>query len=292
MSSKLYVVATPIGNLDDFSPRAIDVLNECELILAEDTRHSLRLLNSFDIKTKMTAYHKFNEKKKSFEIIDEMKSRDMKVAIITDAGTPCISDPGYEIVKEAHENGIEVLGVPGCSAVINSLSIAGFDTLSFSFLGFIPRENKETKEFYDRIKNNDTYSVVVYESPKRILKSLETMKDYLGDIEIAVCTEMTKIHEKIFRGNISNVLKMLNEDDNAERGEYAIVINNKDSYKETSDSNEKSKTIEGMIIDEMFSENVSMKDAIKNVSKKYDISKTDVYDASLRIKNIFEKNND
>ncbi|MCQ2910977.1 MAG: 16S rRNA (cytidine(1402)-2'-O)-methyltransferase [Clostridia bacterium] len=286
--SKLYVVATPIGNLNDFSPRAIEVLNEVDIILAEDTRHSLRLLNSFDIKTKMTAYHKFNEKKKSFEIIDMMKEKDMNVAIITDAGTPCISDPGYEIVKEAHENEIEVYGVPGCSAVINSLSIAGFDTLSFSFLGFLPRENKETIEFYERIKNNDTYSIVVYESPKRILKSLKTMQEFLGDIEIAVLTEMTKVHEKIFRGKISKVLSELNEDENAEKGEYAIVINNKDYHTEKENDSNGALTIEGKLIDEIVSNNVSMKDAIKIVTDKYHLSKSEVYDASLKLKNMFE----
>ena len=286
--SKLYVVATPIGNLNDMSPRAIDILNEVDLILAEDTRHSLRLLNSFDIKTKMSAYHKFNEKKKSFEIIDEMKEKEMSVAIITDAGTPCISDPGYEIVKEAHENGIEVYGVPGCSAVINSLSIAGFDTLSFSFMGFIPRENKEIIEFYDRIKNNDTYSIVVYESPKRILKSLKTMQDNLGDIEIAVLTEMTKVHEKIFRGKISKVLNELNEDENAEKGEYAIVLNNKDFHEAKEDSSNGALTIEGKLIDEIVSNNISMKEAIKVVTDKYHLSKSEVYDASLKLKNMFE----
>ncbi|MCQ2979018.1 MAG: 16S rRNA (cytidine(1402)-2'-O)-methyltransferase [Clostridia bacterium] len=286
--SKLYVVATPIGNLNDFSPRAIETLNNCDLILAEDTRHSLKLLNYFDIKTKMSAYHKFNEKKKSFEIIEEMKEKEMSVAIITDAGTPCISDPGYEIVKEAHENGIEVYGVPGCSAVINSLSIAGFDTLSFSFMGFLPRENKETKEFYDRIKNNDTYSIVVYESPKRIIKSLEVMKENLGEIEIAVLTEMTKMYEKIYRGNISDVIIKLQQDENVERGEYAIVLNNKDYHKEDEEETKGAKTLEGMIIDEMISKNISMKEAIKNVTDSSNESKSKVYDASLNLKKLFE----
>lgn len=289
--SKLFVVATPIGNLNDISKRALDTLNEVDLILAEDTRHTLKLLNAFDIKNKMTAYHKFNEKKKSYEIIDEMKEKEMNVAIVTDAGTPCISDPGYEIVKEAHENGIEVYGIPGCSAVINALSIAGFDTLSFSFLGFIPRENKELKEFYDRIKNNDTYSVVCYESPKRIIKSLEKIQEEFLNIEIAVTHDMTKFHEKIYRGEISEVLEMLKNNENAEKGEYAIVINNKKMLEEKDKevTTNGARTIEGMLIDEIVENNVSMKEAIKIVTDKTDYSKTDVYDASLSLKKLFER---
>lgn len=288
--SKLYVVATPIGNLNDMSKRAIDVLNEVDLILAEDTRHTLKLLNSFEIKTKMSAYHKFNEKKKSYEIIDEMKNKDINVAIVTDAGTPCISDPGYEIVKEAHENGIEVYGIPGCSAVINALSIAGFDTLSFSFLGFIPRENKELKEFYNHIKNNDTFSIVCYESPKRIVKSLEKIKEEFENLEIAVMSDMTKFHEKIYRGNISEVLQQLKDNENSDKGEYAIVLNNKKLLEEKVEDeiNCGAKTIEGMLIDEIVQNNISMKEAIKIVTDKTDYSKTDVYDASLNLKKIFE----
>ena len=287
--SKLYVVATPIGNLNDMSKRGIETLENVDLILAEDTRHTLKLLNSFDIKTRMEAYHKFNEKKKSSEIIEKMKESEMDIAIVTDAGTPCISDPGFELVKEAHENGIEVLGVPGCSAVINALSISGFDTLSFSFVGFIPRENKELKEFYSMIEKNETYSIVCYESPKRIIKSLNTMKEYLGDIELAVMSDMTKLFERTYRGTISEVLKTLEENDNAEKGEYAIVLNNKSFHKEQEEIVGGAKSLEGMIIDEMISSNMNMKDAIKTVSEKNRISKSDVYDASLNLKKMFEK---
>lgn len=287
--SKLYVVATPIGNLNDMSKRGIETLENVDLILAEDTRHTLKLLNSFDIKTRMEAYHKFNEKKKSSEIIEKMKENEMDIAIVTDAGTPCISDPGFELVKEAHENGIEVLGVPGCSAVINALSISGFDTLSFSFVGFIPRENKELKEFYSMIEKNETYSIVCYESPKRIIKSLNTMREYLGDIELAVMSDMTKLFERTYRGTITEVLKTLEENDNAEKGEYAIVLNNKSFHKEKEEIAGGAKSLEGMIIDEMISSNVNMKDAIKAVSEKNKISKSDVYDASLNLKKMFEK---
>ncbi|MCQ2749099.1 MAG: 16S rRNA (cytidine(1402)-2'-O)-methyltransferase [Clostridia bacterium] len=287
--SKLYVVATPIGNLNDMSKRGIETLENVDLILAEDTRHTLKLLNSFDIKTRMEAYHKFNEKKKSNEIIEKMKENEMDIAIVTDAGTPCISDPGFELVKEAHENGIEVLGVPGCSAVINALSISGFDTLSFSFVGFIPRENKELKEFYSMIEKNETYSIVCYESPKRIIKSLNTMKEYLGDIELAVMSDMTKLFERTYRGTISEVLHELEENNNADKGEYAIALNNKSFHKEAEVVIGNAQTIEGMIIDEMTKTGMNMKDAIKAVSEKNKISKSEVYDASLNLKKMFEK---
>ena len=202
------------------------MLETSDYILAEDTRHTIKLLNHYDIKTKKMAYHKFNENKKTFEIIDMMKEQDINVALVTDAGTPCISDPGYIIVKAAHENNIEVIGIPGASAVITGLSIAGFDTQSFSFFGFVPRENKEIKEFYKKIRNSNTCVSVVYESPKRIIKSLYKMKEELGTVNIAVMSDMTKIHEKVYRGNIDDVIDILGANDNADKGEYAIAIEN------------------------------------------------------------------
>lgn len=138
--SKLYIVPTPIGNLNDMTPRAVDILKECDLILAEDTRHSQKLMNYFDINTKLISYHKFNEKSRTEEIIEEILNDDKSVAIITDAGTPCISDPGYEIVKSAREQGIEVIGLAGASAAIIALSIAGIKTDEFVFYGFLPRK--------------------------------------------------------------------------------------------------------------------------------------------------------
>lgn len=288
--SKLYVVATPIGNLGDISQRALDTLKESDYILAEDTRHTIKLLNYYDIKTKMMAYHKFNEKKKTYEIIDMMKEQDIKVSIVTDAGTPCISDPGFEIVRAAHENEIEVLGIPGASAVINSLSIAGFDTQSFSFFGFIPRENKELVKFYDDIKKSNTLSSVVYESPKRIIKSLYKMKEVLGDINIAVMSDMTKIHEKVYRGIIEDVIKVLEDNENADKGEYAIVIEVPIREKKEAQDVSEDYCLEAKIVNSMVKEDLSMKEAVNKISKDLNISKGQVYDASLSLKKIFERN--
>ena len=171
----LYVVATPIGNLSDFSKRAIDTLKDCDLILAEDTRQTIKLLNHFDIKNKMISYHKYNEKSKSDEIINELKNG-KNISLVSDAGTPCISDPGYILIKKARENNIEVIGIPGCSAIIDALSISGLDTSSFTFYGFVPTDNKSKDELFNEIKHSNVKVKVLYESPKRLIKLLENIK--------------------------------------------------------------------------------------------------------------------
>ena len=161
----LYVVATPIGNLNDITKRAIDTLREVDLILVEDTRQTIKLLNHFDIKNKMESYHKFNETKKGLEVIEKLKEG-KNIALVSDAGTPCISDPGYILVNMARKENIEVLVVPGASAVISALSISGLDTKNFSFYGFVPTDNKENEELFDRIKTSDIETKVLNESPK------------------------------------------------------------------------------------------------------------------------------
>ena len=168
----LYVVATPIGNLSDFSPRAIETLKNSDIILVEDTRQTIKLLNHFNIKVKMISYHKFNELKRCDEIINYI-NEGKKISLVSDAGTPCISDPGYLLVKKARENNIDVIGIPGCSAVIDALQISGLDTSSFTFYGFVPTENKKKKELYAEIKKSKVKTKVLYESPKRILNLLK-----------------------------------------------------------------------------------------------------------------------
>jgi len=282
--SKLFVVATPIGNLGDMSQRAIDTLKNVDLILAEDTRHTLKLLNAYDIKSKLESYHKFNEKKKSVEIVEIMKKEDIDIAIVTDAGTPCISDPGYELIKHAHEGNIAVMGVPGCSAVINALSISGFDTSKFSFNGFIPREKKDLNDFYSGIKKSEVSAVVVYESPKRILNSIKLMREYLGEINIAVMSDMTKFYERIYRGNINDVIKSLESNENVEKGEYAIVIEN--VHESDEDTEKEEISLEALLVDYMIKNNITLKEAIKIVANNTKKSKTSVYDASLKLKEL------
>lgn len=275
---KLYIVATPIGNLNDFSKRAIDTLKQVDIILCEDTRHSLILLNHYDIKNKLISYHKFNEKAKTKSIIEDLQTKD--VALITDAGTPCISDPGFVLVEEARKNNIEVIGIGGISAVITALSISGFDTKNFTFYGFFPRENKDSKDLIKKIKKSDVNLFVFYESPKRILKTLEYLKQELMDFNICVCSDLTKLHEKTYYGNIDKVLKELDENPNTSLGEYTFIIEYKNREEQVQEL-----TIESKLIDLIIKENISMKDAIDLLNQKEDkLSKKDIYNASLNIK--------
>ena len=280
----LYVVATPIGNLNDFSPRAIKTLQEEDYILVEDTRQTIKLLNHFDIKNKIISYHKFNEKERTISVIQDLKNG-KNVALVSDAGTPCISDPGYILVKEALENGIKVLGIPGCSAVITALSISGLDTASFSFYGFVPTENKQKKLLFDEIKTSKIKTKVIYESPKRLIKLLKEIKSEIPGCVVSVCSELTKVHEKCVHGKIDDVLEKLEQDPNNSKGEYVILISNDPEKKE----NEKL-SLEAMIIDEVVKNNCSLKDAINVInSKNVDISKKDIYNASLNLKNILKR---
>lgn len=278
---KLYVVATPIGNLNDLSKRAIETLKNSDLILVEDTRQTIKLLNHFDIKTKMISYHKFNETKRTNEIINDLKAG-KTISLVSDAGTPCISDPGYILVKEARENNIEVIGIPGPSAVITALSIGGLDTTNFSFYGFVPTENKLKKELFEELKNSNIKTKVVYESPKRIIKFLEELKNEIPDAIVSVCSELTKIHESCIYGNVLDVYNKMVNDEASNKGEYVILIYNE---KEIKKENEIS--LEALIINTVIENNCTIKDAIDIVNKNNkDISKKDIYNASLNLKKI------
>lgn len=280
----LYVVATPIGNLNDFSPRAIKTLKESDLILVEDTRQTIKLLNHFDIKVKMISYHKFNENKRTEEIIEELKLG-KKISLVSDAGTPCISDPGYILVKKAREENINVIGIPGCSAVITALSIGGLDTSSFCFYGFVPTVTKDKKRLFDRIKHSDIRTKVIYESPKRILKSLFELKKEIPGCVVCVCNELTKAHENSIYGKIEEVYEKISSNIDAEKGEYVILINNEPIR---SNMNE-TISLESKIVEEMKKNGCSLKDAIKKVSdKNEEVSKKDIYSASLNLKNMFQ----
>lgn len=278
----LYVVATPIGNLNDFSPRAVETLKESDLILVEDTRQTIKLLNHFDIKTKMLSYHKFNESKRTEEIIKDLKSG-KNISLVSDAGTPCISDPGYIIVKRARQENINVIGVPGASAVITALSVGGLDTSSFCFYGFVPTVTKDKKKLFDRIKRSDVKTKVIYESPKRILKLLEELKGEIPGCAVCVCNELTKVHENAVYGKIEDVYEKMSLNKDADKGEYVILINNDSSIDDKNEIN----SLEALIVEEMKKNSCSLKDAIKLVSDKNDnVSKKDVYNAGLNLKNM------
>lgn len=280
----LFIVATPIGNLSDFSKRAVETLKECDLILVEDTRQTIKLLNFFEIKKKMVSYHKFNEKERTMEIINDLKNG-KNIALVSDAGTPCISDPGYILVKEARENDIKVIGIPGCSAVITALSVGGLDTSSFSFYGFVPTENKAKKQLFNEIKTSKVKTKVIYESPKRIIKTLSELSIDIPECVVSICSELTKIHEKCIYGKIDEVIKKMKDDPNSSKGEYVILIENEPEIKKENDI-----SLEAMIVDEMINKNCSVKEAINNINKNNDnISKKDIYNASLNLKDILKR---
>jgi len=280
----LYVVGTPIGNLDDFSKRAVDTLNLVDVILCEDTRHSMILLNHYDIKKRCISYHKFNEKEKVDSIIDMLK-KGLNVAIITDAGLPCVSDPGYILVEAARLNDIEVIGVGGISASVTALSISGLKNDSFTFYGFFPRENKDKKSLIETLKKSSVDTFIFYESPKRILKTLEYLKDSLGNIKICVCSDLTKLHEKSYFGTIEKVHNELVNNPNVEKGEYTFVIEKCFVEEEKIDL-----SIEARLVDIIVKENITLKDAIDILNREdMNLSKKDIYNASLNLKDILKK---
>ncbi|HBD64881.1 MAG TPA: 16S rRNA (cytidine(1402)-2'-O)-methyltransferase [Clostridiales bacterium] len=287
--SKLYVVPTPIGNLGDMTERAIETLTESDLILAEDTRHTQKLLNAFDIKTKLISYHKFNEKSRSEEIVNEIITENKTVSLVTDAGTPCISDPGYELVKSAREAGIEVVGLAGASAVTVALSVSGIDTGQFAFYAFLPRKKSELEAELKKIKENPIRTFVLYESPKRIINLIEAIEEVMPNAVICVCKELTKLHERTFYGTVDSVLRQLNSHSDAERGEYVVVGYNND-YEEQEHDNTRT-GIHGVLFDKLISKGYSLKEAVKEAVEEGVASKNDAYKASLEIKKFFEEYN-
>ena len=281
----LFVVATPIGNLNDMTKRAIDTLKEVDYILCEDTRTSLKLLNHFDIKNKVVSYHKFNENDRVQSIINDLKE-DKNIAVISDAGTPCISDPGEIIIKEARNNAINVIGIGGISAAITALSISGLDTNNFTFYGFFPRETKEQNKLLKAIQNSNIKTYIFYESPKRIIKTLEKIEKSMPDTKISVCKELTKLHEKNFYGNIKEVLERLKQDDKVTVGEYTFILEKEQNKK----IKEQSVSIESLLIDKIVKESITLKEAVELLNKENsNLSKKDIYNASLNLKNILNK---
>lgn len=284
--SRIYIIPTPVGNLGDITNRALEALKECDMILAEDTRHTQNLLNYFDIKTKLVSYHKFNERKRSEEIIEEILTEDKTIAIVTDAGTPCISDPGYEIVKLAREKNIEVTGFAGACAATIALSVAGINTDNFAFYGFLPRKDKELAEALNRISSNDIKTFVIYESPKRILNLIKAINKQMTNADLCVCKELTKLHEKFTFGKVSDVLQEMENDANVEKGEYVVVGYNND-FKEKEESGYNI-SLQALIFDKIYNKKCSLKQAVKEIVDEKKASKNDAYKASLDVKEFFE----
>lgn len=285
--SKLYVVPTPIGNLGDMTGRAVETLNGCDLILAEDTRHTQKLLNHFNIKTKMISYHKFNEKQRTEEIIQKLLNENIKAVLVTDAGTPCISDPGYELVREAREKGIEVIGLAGPSALTTALSISGIETYEFVFYGFLPRKKSDLDKALKKVVKNPVRTFVFYESPRRILNLVENIRTHMPNSTLCVLKELTKIYEKTFYGQVDDVLDRLKNHNEVEKGEYVLVGYNND-YREQ-ETSESQISIQGILFDKIMKKEYSLKEAVNEAAEEGIASKNEAYKASLEIKEFIEK---
>lgn len=279
----LYVVATPIGNLNDMTLRAISTLKEVSYILCEDTRTSLKLLDHFDIKNKLVSYHKFNEMEKVDKIINDLKNG-LDVALISDAGTPCISDPGNILVKRARQEDIKVLGVGGISALVTALSVSGVNTDKFTFYGFFPRETKDKNKLIKEIESSFVNTFVFYESPKRIVKTLEFLSLKLGNVKVSVFKELTKLHEKNYYGLINDVILSLKDDEKTSLGEYTFILEKEGRILEKNEM-----SIEALLVNEMIKENLSLRDATNKLNNDLDdVSKKDIYNAGLNLKRLFK----
>ena len=277
----LYIVGTPIGNLNDITKRSIETLKKVDYILCEDTRNSIKLLNYFEIKNKLISYHKFNENERVASIIKDLKDG-KDIALISDAGLPLISDPGEVIVKEARKEGLNIISTGGITAFTTALSISGLKSDICSFYGFFPRDNKDKKKLIEDINNSNILTHIFYESPKRIVKIIEYLKDNIN-CKISISKELTKIHEKTYYGTIEKVLEELKKDDKVNQGEYTFIIEKEDK-KETK---EEHISIEALLIDEIVKNNISLKQAIDIVNNNNDnLSKKEIYNASLNLKSI------
>lgn len=274
----LYICPTPIGNLEDITMRVLRVLGEVDLIAAEDTRHTRKLLNHFEISTKAISYHEHNKEKSGPKIIEDL-NRGMNVALVSDAGMPGISDPGEDLVKLCIENNIEFYVLPGASAVINGLVGSGLNTRKFAFEGFLDRSSKKRRERLELIKNEDR-TLVFYEAPHRIKETLKDIYKVCGDRKIAVCRELTKKYEEFIRGSISEVLEIFSSKEI--RGEFVILMEGLDQKLVVVDEDLSGLTLREYV-EKLMGQGLSKKDAIKKVAKSRGLQKNDVYSQCLDI---------
>ena len=269
MSGKLYLVATPIGNLEDITLRAIKVLKSVDIIAAEDTRHTLKLLNHLEIKKPLISYHRHNEEVKTTVLIDKLLEGN-NIALVTDAGTPAISDPGEEVVKQAIENNIEIIPIPGACALINALIVSGFDTKQFSFYGFLPINKKNRKAKFDElIKERNT--IILYEAPHKLLNTLKDIFKYLGNVNVVLAKEITKIHETFIRGKIKDII----DDIESVKGEFIIIIEPLEK-----ENNNLDLDVE-LSVNDLYikyeKQGLEKKEIIKKIAKDKGVNKNEIY---------------
>lgn len=278
MAGTLYLCATPIGNLEDMTFRAVRVLKEADLIAAEDTRNSIKLLNHFEIKTPMTSYHEFNKIDKGRRLVEKLQEG-INIALITDAGTPGISDPGEELVKMCYEAGIAVTSIPGAAACITALTLSGLSTRRFAFEAFLPVDKKEKLEILRELEQ-ETRTIIIYEAPHRLLKTLTELRDILGSRKVTVCRELTKRHETAFQTDLESACRYYSEND--PKGECVLVIEGKSREKIREE--EISRWEEMSLPEHMdfyLNQGIEKKEAMKKVAKDRGISKREVYSGLL-----------
>lgn len=283
MPGKLYIVATPIGNSEDMTDRAKRVLREAGVVAAEDTRTTQKLFQLLGIQNKLVANHKFNENRQAGHLVSELLAG-KNVAVVSDAGTPCVSDPGHVIVSEAVSNGIEVVGVCGASAVMTALSVSGFPLVSFAFYGFFPRENKAMKDALREIKDSGVRVSVFFESPRRVLPSLALIAEELPEARLCLCNDLTKLYERVYRGLPSEVLAEVSENPDREKGEYTMVIYTPGAPPAVPAA--APVTCESMLVDHIARHGGTVKSAIQELQLLHrgKIAKKELYAAALRLK--------
>ena len=272
MAGKLFVVATPIGNLEDITLRALRVLKEADIIAAEDTRRTRKLLNHFGVKTLLTSYHEHNEERKGAELV-KMMLLGKSIALVSDAGTPSISDPGYRLVRGAINDNISVVSVPGPSALVSALSISGLEISEFSFLGFLPSKAAQRRKLLEGLKNTEaTYAT--YESPRRLAKTLTDVYDILGEVEVVVAREMTKMHEEVVRGTVSEVIKGFEA--SGVKGEIVLIFRTLPRVATLKDA------IAGL--KSYLKDGLSASEAAKRAAKESGIKKSVLYNEAVKLK--------
>lgn len=278
MAGQLYICATPIGNLEDITLRVLRTLREVDVIAAEDTRNTIKLLNHFEIKTPMTSYHEYNKVDKARYLVEQM-ARGISVALVTDAGTPAISDPGEELVRQCYEAGISMTSLPGPAACITALTISGLPTRRFCFEAFLPADKKERKEVLEELQS-ETRTMIIYEAPHHLAKTLRELAEALGDRRISICKELTKTFEQVFQTTLFQAAERFETE--APRGEQVLVIEGRSRAEMKA---EEQKSWEEIPLSEhmerYLSQGIEKKEAMRMVAKDRGISKREVYQGLL-----------
>ena len=276
----LYLCATPIGNLEDITYRVLRTLKEVDLIAAEDTRNSIRLLNHFEIKTPMTSYHEYNKIEKAYQLVAKMREG-KNIALITDAGTPGISDPGEDIVRICYEEGIPVTSLPGAAACITALTMSGLPTRRFAFEAFLPKDKKEHQAVLEELKT-ETRTIIIYEAPHHLVRTLQELHDTLGgDRRLTICRELTKRHEEKLQMTLADSLSYYEV--NEPRGEYVLIIagRSREEMKKEEQAGWEALSLEEHMAN-YESQGIDRKEAMKRVAKDRGVSKRDIYQALLK----------